>query len=166
MMAFKPWQEYRALPLIVRIKQYQFELLREYTAGHVLTEGEAAALNQMLTENIRNNAYPWVVKAAQGGFLTAEQQQELSERINEYANNYQFKTRVRTKSATPLESTARELAIQEAEIWGQQNGYSPDSHEVNSKFHELLTDPQVRERARDLIRHRQSVVEDALEGLI
>jgi hypothetical protein len=154
------------MAVTLRIRQYQFVLLRQYQAGHVLTEGEATAMNQILVENVRNNVYPWVVKAAQGGFLSAVEHNELETRINDYANRYQFRSRSRARPATPLETAAKELAIQEAEIWGQQNGYLPDTPEVNSKFRELLTDPGVLERARELILSRQTVMDDALEGLI
>lgn len=157
------------MPLIVQIRQHKFDILREYQAGHICTAGEAAALNQMLIENIRNNVYGFVVREVRnspGNVLTVNQQVDLQKQINQYVETYHFKSNpMRYRPMTPIESATRELARQEAEIWGQQNGYLPDSEEVGEKYKELLNNPEIIDRAREILRSHQTVAETLLEGL-
>lgn len=155
------------MPLILQVRQHKFEISREYAEGHVCTSAEAAALNQAMMENIRDNVYSWVNKSVdEYGVLTAERHEALQARINSYAEKYTFKTRKGYKPITPMESTIREVAAQDAERWGQQHGLNLNSTEVRLKYHELCRDPSIADRARDLIRSRQSTVDSALEGLI
>lgn len=57
-----------------------------YAAGHVLTEGEAKALNQTRCENIRNNMATVVKKAfAEGGGGRAAAEAEVVKYDSEYA---------------------------------------------------------------------------------
>lgn len=155
------------MPLIVRIRQHDFPIDREFVEGHVLSAAEASAMNQLLVENIRNNVYGWVVREARGrGALTADQQADLTARISEYANNYQFKTRVRSRPSNPFDATVRELARQHAEAWGSQHGFGPESEEVFTRYIELRCNTTIQDEARLLIQQRQSVANEALEGLI
>lgn len=68
-----------------------------YEDGHVLTSGEAAALNQTLHEHVRNN----LTKEAKAGTLTQA-------RVDEYAAAYQFG--IRSRSGTPPDPVT-EMAI-------------------------------------------------------
>lgn len=156
------------MPLIVQIRQHKFDILREYQAGHVCTPGEAAALNQMLIENIRNNVYGFVareVRNSPGNVLSVAQQDNLQKQINQYVQTYTFKASSRYRPMTPIESATRELARQEAEIWGQQNGHLPDSEQVREKYKELLDNPEIIDRAREILRSHQTVADTLLEGL-
>lgn len=155
------------MPLTIRILQHEFQITREYTPGHVINEAEATALNQMLMENVRTNVYNWVTREARGrGVLTPEQHALLHSRIERYADDYKFKTRVRSRPSNPHEAAVRELAWQHAEAWGSQLGYEPASSEVYAKFVELRSSPKISEQARNLVLHRQTVVAGALEGLL
>jgi hypothetical protein len=154
------------MSLIVRIFQHDFPIDREYTEGHTITEGEAAALNQLLVENIRNNVTGWVTRAAKGqSVLSAEDHEELRARIAEYGANYQFKARTRSRPLNPLEATSNELARQYAENWGNSMGLGVNSPGVYAKYLELKSDPKILEEARQLILRRQTVVNQALEGI-
>jgi hypothetical protein len=155
------------MSLTVRIIQHDFPIDREYVEGHVITEGEAAALNQLLVENIRNNCYGWVTKAAEGAsILPHEIHSALRHRIAEYAKDYQFKVRTRSRTMNPLEATTAELARQHAETWGNSRGLGPGSPGVYTKYLELRASPQILEEARRLILRRQAVVNEALEGIL
>lgn len=155
------------MPLIVRVLQHDFPIEREYSAGHVLTAGEASAMNQLLVENIRNNVYSWVVKEAGGSkVLTEEQYSDLTARIAEYGSKYEFRLRTRYRQASALDAAVLELSLQYAEQWGHQNGFEPNSQEVRQRCAELQAQEDIREEARNLIRRRQSVADNALIGLI
>jgi hypothetical protein len=155
------------MPQIVRVLQHDFPIEREYTEGHVLSPSEAAAMNQLLVENVRNNVYSWVVREAKGrGALSADEHADLTSRISEYADKYQFKTRVRARPMNPLDATVRELARQHAETWGNQFGYNTDSSEVYARYIELRSNSKIYEEARTLLLQRQSVVNNALVGLL
>lgn len=154
------------MPLILQIRQHRFEVSREYFEGHVCTAGEAAALNQLLIENTRNNVYPWVNKEIdEYGMLSAEAHARLQNGINIYIDKYQFKPRPGYLRRTPLEYTVQELAIQQAEQWGQRNGLTVEAKEVREKFEELCKNEVLIEQARELLRSRQSIAQDLLMGL-
>lgn len=155
------------MPLIVRVLQHDFPIDRQYSAGHILTEGEATALNQLLVENVRNNVHGWVAREARGSsLLTSEQHASLTARISDYADKYQFKTRVRYKQPNPLEATIRELARRHAETWGNQFGHDPNSPEVYAKSVELRSLPEIHDEARELVLRREYVAQTALIGII
>lgn len=155
------------MPLLVNIRQHQFEISREYLPGHVLTPGEAAALNQVLVENIRNNVYAWVVREVlKSGVLTSQQHSDLQTKINNYTDKYQFKVRPKYRPPTPLEATAKELAIQEAERWAQEMGVPLDDPTVKDMYARLSVHPDILDRARELVRSRQGIADNLLEGLI
>lgn len=155
------------MPQIIRILQHDFLIEREYLPGHVLDAAEAAALNQMLTENVRANVYHWITKATQGtGVLTLEQQVDLTGRIQRYANRYKFKVRNKTNRLNLLDAAIRELARARAEDWGNRYGYSADSTEVYNKFVELRAHPDIDAEARQIVQHRSQVADAALEEII
>jgi hypothetical protein len=81
------------------INGHQFEvpegLLSRYGVGYTLaTEGEAHALQQVFTENLRNN-FASKVKAKLNGSeeLTPEDQQALQAEFDQYASKYEFGVR-------------------------------------------------------------------------
>lgn len=155
------------MPLVVRIRQHDFPIEREFVEGHIMTESEAQAMNQLLVENIRNNVTGWVTKLSGGrAALTAEQHADLTEKINDYANAYEFKTRMNRRPANPLDATIREIAWQHAETWGNQHGFERSSDEVFTKYLEFKESPDTAEEARLLVLSRQSVIDESLMGLL
>lgn len=98
----------------ITIQGLKFEVPEPYTAGHVLLENEASALNQTFAENIRNNCARSIVEPAQeeaeanGTELDLE---ALQAAINEYASSYQFGVRTGGGRTTdPVERAAMEIA--------------------------------------------------------
>jgi hypothetical protein len=86
----------------ITIQGLEFEVMQPYSEGHQLTAGEAAALNQTLAENLRNNFAPAVRKAvaeyrkANGLAEDAEvpvtnlDRDELQQNLDKYAEDYEF----------------------------------------------------------------------------
>lgn len=73
----------------ITIQGQVFRVPIRYTAGHQLTEGEAAALNQTLHENLRNNFASKVRDGTEAGVPMETLQQQL----DDYASEYQFGVR-------------------------------------------------------------------------
>jgi hypothetical protein len=73
----------------ITIQGSVFRVPIRYAAGHVLTEGEAGALNQTLHENLRNNFAKKVAEGTEAGVPMETMQQQL----DDYANDYQFGVR-------------------------------------------------------------------------
>jgi len=90
-----------------------------YAEGHVLTAGEASALNQTYHENLRNN-FASNVKAArvvpaetEGGEAGSRELSEsdvaaLQAKLDEYAAEYQFGVRAAGSSRAPVDPVERE----------------------------------------------------------
>lgn len=155
------------MPLSVRVLQFDFPIRREYTAGHVLSEAEATAMNQLLVANVRNNVHTWVAKEARGtASLTAEQHEYLTEKISDYADRYEFKVRKRSGTVSPYTLALREVAFRKAEAWGNQNGYSSGGKEVEAKFLEYMNDFTVQDEAARLVQSRHAVAKEALVGIL
>lgn len=79
----------------VTIAGLVFSLVAPYAAGHVLTESEAAVLNQTYAENIRNNTSKLVTAAQEEAKkenrqVTAE---DLQPQIDAYVSTYAFGVR-------------------------------------------------------------------------
>ena len=99
-------------PITIRIKGYGFQFPSRYAPGHILTEGEAHALNQVLATNIRNNVDGLVgsVEPPEGEtFLTVEQVEALQLQISRYVEGYAL-----GESRKPAQAPARGMLEQEA----------------------------------------------------
>jgi len=75
----------------ITIQDHAFEASQPYLAGHVITDAEAKALNQVRAENLRNN-FATKIKAAKGEAeaLTEEQLVALRAEFAEYDAAYVF----------------------------------------------------------------------------
>jgi hypothetical protein len=73
----------------ITIQGNLFRVPIRYNAGHVLSDGEAGALNQTFHENLRNNFAKRVSEGVEAGLPMETLQQQL----DDYASEYQFGTR-------------------------------------------------------------------------
>lgn len=138
----------------------RFSIENRYAAGHVLNENEAAALNQVFRENIRNNL------AGRNGELT----QEL---VDKYAAEYQFGVRTTTsrrRTADPVEKTALSMAkakIVEAIRANPRLNLTDFSaarlKELSVKF--LEKHPELYDVAREAVSQARAVADDTLEEI-
>ena len=146
----------------IRIRGHQFELGRQWQSGHLLTEGEAAALTQLFCENIRNNVDQWVVAAADqavGGQLPPEVHAELQLRIGQYAGAYQFRSTTPFRGMTPLERHRRAVAEEQL----RQSGLdAPSEAEVAAR----ALDPAVGQEAAVRLAAERAVADQALAALL
>lgn len=67
-----------------------FSILQPYEAEHVLTAGEASALNQVFAENIRNNFAAKVKEATEAGTFD---QEVFQGQLDDYMDEYEFGVR-------------------------------------------------------------------------
>lgn len=96
----------------VRILGYSFPLPDKYLQGHVLTDSEAYALNNLRKENIRNNITRKLQRfiAQNGeGRLDDEQQLIFAQVLLDYAEAYSFPLRI---TAAPMGNDAFEQHLQ------------------------------------------------------
>lgn len=119
----------------VTIAGLSFDVPLRYEPGHVLTEGEASALNQTLCENVRNNIAPRIKKAeealAEGQTIVHSEWQAT---VADYATKYEFGVRAISTPADPLEAevnrmvraiikTALKSALEEKKLTGKAKDY-------------------------------------------
>jgi hypothetical protein len=81
------------------IKKVEYTIAQPFAEGHVCTANEANALNQLLSENVRNNFAPKVEKSE-----VAPTQEDL----DNYVASYQFGVRS-VSSSDPVEKVMRQL---------------------------------------------------------
>ena len=110
----------------ITIQGLTFEVPAPYSEGHVLTAGEASALNQTLAENLRNNfavnikkaiaKYREVNKIADEVEIAADKldKDELDAELAKYATEYKFGVRKSGGTRTPkdpVEAEAQKIAL-------------------------------------------------------
>lgn len=153
----------------ITIAKHLFAIPQPFAAGHVLTEGEAKALNQTFAENIRNNMASQVTKAF------AEPTEELSPEtigkiVSDYAASYQFTVgNVGAARVTdPLEVEARKIARQLLADALKSKGMSilkvPEEAR-NAKIAELAGRDTVLAQAKKNLAQRAKMAESVLDGL-
>lgn len=142
----------------VVIQGQLFTINAPYTAGHVLNENEAAALNQLRAENIRNNFATRMKKAEE------DKQPPLGQdKLNEYDATYQFGIRAAGKlPQDPVEKEAYKLA--EVAVIAALKARGTKLKELpEGKLDELVTQtlekrPHFREQAKKVVEARKEAV--------
>lgn len=152
-----------------------FSVKAPYAEGHVATAGEAAALNQTLAENLRNN-FAKKVKEVKGENATVsdEVKAKLDEELALYEATYSFdKVRaVRAPRQTfvdPVEREAFKSASAFVEAALNAKGLSKKALKPEN-FKQLVLDvlvkrPEIREAARRHVEALNAVAHDAIAGL-
>ena len=151
----------------IRIKQQAFQLPdKPWAEGRPMTAGEAAALDQLYRENVRNNVDQIVQRGlvASGSLLLShEDHLEIQRRIWQYAEGYQFQVRAVPERLTPLEFRVRQLATDRARI---QLGLGPDEPVSEVIIETLGLDADLQRLARQQVEQEQRLGLEALEELI
>lgn len=157
-----------------------------YKVGDVITAGEASALNQTYSENLRNNFAGRVKKAKEAALTDAKKawveagsqgaeptEATLNDKVvndlrnawDEYASTYEFNgRRVARQQGDPIEREARKLAWQMIAAHCKEASPPIDTKTfTDDKKDELIIQvldkyPDVREAARSRIEAMKSVV--------
>lgn len=134
----------------VTIAGKQFPLINPYEAGHILTDGEASALNQLRHENVRNNSAK-MVKDWTGS------EDELAAKIAEYDAGYQFNVRAAGEGREPADPVGREalslakLAIKSAL---EKAGQKASAEQISAAAKALLEHPEKGPQFRQVAEQR------------
>jgi hypothetical protein len=158
------------MPLTIRIQKHDFELPVRYHERHVCDSNDAAMLNQLYAENIRNNVSNMVVReinSTPGRVLSEAQHNRLQTSITEYAHRYHFRVRSRERPPTPLDAIISELAMDQALIECHQAGVSPsDINEIRRRFYTILGSIGLADRAREVLQDREAQANKNLKGIM
>ena len=182
--------ETRATQATITIQGHEFTIALPYAAGHVLTENEANALNQVRLENIRNNSAAKIKAAAKSaepeikpedvdldGTTVGEGENAMSLRasIEAYAEAYEFGARQAGTRAEPVDPVQREaLRIAREAVLGalkakgtKRKDVADDAFEAAVERYaardEVQKEAQRRVKARDKIGTEE--VDDILAGI-
>jgi len=151
--------------MTIVVCQHTFYISKKFEAGHIISEDEAYALNQVLMENIRNNVRPMVSKiAGEKGFLDETEQSILQEKINQYVQEYRFRSRSKPRSRSALETAIDDLALERAELVAQKEGIVEPS-KIHGLFNHYRSSYDIIEAAKELVLKRRLAVEAATEDL-
>lgn len=145
------------MPKTITIAGHQFEIATPYEAGHPLTEGEAKALNQVRSENIRNNMAK-VVK---------EKGADAAEDVAKYDADYEFtlaSVGAGTRGMDPVEREARSIAREAIKAALAKKGEKikdKDPDAVEAKIAEVAARPDVIKSAKKRVEEKKKAVEVA-----
>jgi hypothetical protein len=154
----------------VTISGVQFSVPEPIAEGHKVNENEAAALNQVLAENVRNNFANRVKKAQEAG----EDPSALQAELDQYVGEYEFGVRRgggggATSSKDPVEKEAEALAKAKVKEALKSKGHKI-SDVSSEKISELTKNalekyPEFREQAKQIVEARQSVGSELMEDV-
>lgn len=160
----------------ITIQGIQFAAPAPYAEGHVLSQNEAAQLNQVLGENLRNNFASHIKKFRKDagledeGELADDQIATLQSAFNDYAANYEFNGK--RQSRAPVDPIAREChKIAKAIIVSKMQEKGMKVKELAEgqmdKFIEALIskDPNIRAEAERRVASIKAGADAALEVL-
>lgn len=152
-----------------------FTVATPFVAGHVLTEGEAKALNQTRLENIRNNMAAQVKKEMESIEADAEGNkavpQSLIDAVSKYDSEYEFTLATVSagrRSTDPVDTEARKIA--KASIAKQiiaKGGKLADvpKDRLAAAVETLSQRADIQKAAKDAVKARNKVAEGGLDNL-
>lgn len=161
----------------IRIRNYEFTLDEPFAAGHMMTAGEARALNGLRAERIREaitrrviELTPPVNKGAEAAsrLLTPEALARLQSEVEALGREFLFRPEARTnrKTAGTVEAEARALALQRVETEARLVGVVLSDEAKQKAVEETLCNPAIQTEARRRIEAKRAVAEAALRELL
>src|SRR5262245_3964642 len=172
--------------LVLEIQWSKFSIAAPYVEGYALKANEAAAMNQLLKENVRNNLASVVTraklkvagwtdeqiktaKAEQSGpvaektSLPPELQAELQAQIDKYVEDYEFGVRSgRTRDPLEREMEAVGKAILDDALKAAGRSPSKLFKDDRAKYDALLT--RIIDENRDEIERRAKAIMEQRAG--
>lgn len=156
------------------IADLEFEADEKYEEGHTLTANEAAALDQLRRENLRNNFASTVKslmeKGKAEGKSEADIHNDLRSRFSQYANDYEFNKRTAREASDPVEAEAFKMAREAVRAALVAQGHklkdigSDKIEEFTNQYLEVSGE-HLREEAKRRIHVRQTTAAHILEGM-
>lgn len=149
-----------------------FTVHRPYFEGHILSANEAAALNQVFGENLRNNFAGTVKKAVEAGAFDHPTHQDL---LDAYATSYEFGVRKAREGGgstrtpkDPVEAEALSIAKDKVRAAIKAKGGNPKDYsaaDIASLAAQVLDKyPQIREVAARNVASASEIAEIELGG--
>lgn len=158
----------------ITIAGHVFAVPQPFAAGHVLTEGEAKALNQTFAENIRNNMAAKVKAAFDAEKAPAEGEptaDNIADYISAYANSYEFtiaSVAAAKRITDPIEREALAVAKELLSEALRQRGLTLAKIEKearDAKIAEIAERPEIIKEAKKRVEDRAKKAGSLLEGL-
>ncbi len=135
----------------VTIQKNQFDVPQPYEEGHSLNANEAAALNQLVCENIRNNQ----AKVVSDGLAAGKTVDELQKVIDEYCVTYEFGVRRKGSRGDPVMAKAIEIASEKVREALKKKGVTlktVTAAEIRAKAEAAVKQhPQILEAAKIIV---------------
>lgn len=126
----------------------EFTIPQPFETGHVCTEGEARALNQLLAENVRNN----MAAKVKAGTATADD-------VLTYAKDYEFSVAsVPQAKLDPVENECRKLARAAIKAELGKQGVKLEQVDEGALAEEILrvaAMPEIRKVAEGIVNARK-----------
>lgn len=137
------------------IEDVALKVIAPFATGHVLSEREAAVLNQTFRENIRNNMATAVKKLKEAGSSEAA----IQEALDKYTLSYEFGVRKAGggvgRTTDPVVSEARKIARERVTAAIKAKGYkikAVPAEQVTAYINQLLAkDPSIMEKAKAIV---------------
>lgn len=148
----------------ITIQGLQFKVPQPFSQGHVLTENEAGALNQVFAENIRNNKAGVIEKAQEAAKKEGAapvNMQTLQGEIDKYVSEYEFGAKkFGVRVVDPVEREARSLAKSKIEAQLKKQGKKladVSAESMNAMISGALDKyPKIRQDAAKIVKARES----------
>jgi len=148
----------------VTIQDNKFNVPQPFAVGHVCTENESAALNQILVENTRNNFAKRVKTAVENGTFD---QGAMQTELDKYLEGYEFGLRRGGGPTDPVGKEAMSLAKDLIKDALRKKGFKL-SDVSTKRINELATEaleknPNIRKEAEARVKRREKLGDDELE---
>ena len=155
----------------ITIAGQTFIVPRPYSEGHQLLANEAAALNQVFGENLRNNFASTVKSAIEAGTFDLD---ALQDALSDYAHTYEFGVRKAREPGAPkapkdpVEAEAMSIAKDKVKAAIKAKGGSPKDYsaaEISELASQVLEKyPAIREIAARNVAANAEIAEIELGG--
>lgn len=161
----------------ITVQGLSAEVSAPYVTGHTVTEAEAAALNQVRAENIRNNTAKFVKAAIKEADVEGAENlpedvvMKLLEDITKYDAEYEFNMASvggGRASSDPVEVEAKKIARQMINAQLKADGRtvkSVDKDKYDAAVAQVAAQEGIRERAAAAIKEREAAAKAALDGI-
>lgn len=147
----------------ITIQGAQFEINEPYSEGHECSANEAAALNQLLAENARNN----LAKAVSEGLKAEKPHEEIQTLVTNYVAEYEFGVRRGgARIVDPVQRMAMSIAKESVKKALLEKGYKNKdlTNEIITNYAEeaIKTNPNITKLAQKRLKEQESIAIDNL----